>query len=225
MNYAIIVAAGKSERIGPNVDKAFLTLGSKPVIAYSLEAFQACEDIHGIILVVRKERVDSARSLAQIFGCHKLKKVIPGGAQRQDSVLRGLEELGDDVDLVAVHDGARPCVTRALIEETLVSARKFGSGVAAVKITDTIKEVARGSVVSRTIDRTKLWAVQTPQTFKRELLVAAYQKVAKAKASVTDESSALELAGEDVHLVSSSWSNLKITIPDDLKSAALLLGL
>jgi 2-C-methyl-D-erythritol 4-phosphate cytidylyltransferase len=225
MNYAIIVAAGKSERIGPNVDKAFLNLGSKPVLAYSLAAFQACEDIHGIILVVRKEQVETAQALAKIFGCHKLKKVIPGGTQRQDSVLKGLAELGDEVDLVAVHDGARPCVTPALITETLASARKFGSGVAAVKIMDTIKEVDRGSVVKRTVDRTKLWAVQTPQTFKHELLVAAYRKVAKAKATVTDESSALELAGEEVHLVASSWSNLKITIPDDLKSAALLLGL
>lgn len=225
MNYAIIVAAGKSERIGPNVDKAFLNLGSKPVLAYSLAAFQACADIHGIVLVVRKEQVDTARALAKIFACHKLMKVIPGGAHRQDSVLKGLAELGDEVDLVVVHDGARPCVTPALITETLVSARKFGSGVAAVKIADTIKEVDRGLVVKRTVDRTKLWAVQTPQSFKYSLLVESYSQVTKAKATVTDEASALELAGEEVRLVASSWSNLKITIADDLKSAALLLGL
>ncbi len=225
MNYGIIVAAGKSERIGPNVDKAFLNLGTKPVLAYSLAAFQACDEIQGIILVVRKDRVDAAKALAQVYGYHKVKQVIAGGAQRQDSVMNGLDALGDEVDLVAVHDGARPCVTPALIAETLASARKFGSGVAAVKIMDTIKEVDRGLSVKKTVDRTKLWAVQTPQTFQRELLRDAYRKVVKAKATVTDESSALELVGAEVHLVSSSWSNLKITVPDDLKSAALLLGL
>lgn len=225
MNYGIIVAAGRSERIGPNVDKAFLSLGTKPVIAYSLLAFQQCSEIDGVILVVRKDRLEAARTLVQIFGCSKVKKVIVGGTLRQNSVMNGLQELNDEVDIVAVHDGARPCVTPELISETIASAKKYGSGVAAVKVVDTIKEVERGMVVTKTIDRTHLWAVQTPQTFSRAKLLNAVKKTIKSKATITDEASALENAGEEVHLVSSSWSNIKITVPDDLKTAAALLKL
>jgi 2-C-methyl-D-erythritol 4-phosphate cytidylyltransferase len=225
MNYGIIVAAGKSERIGLNVDKAFLTLGTKPVLAYSLQAFQDCALIDGVILVVRKDRLESARGLVQIYGYSKVKRIVVGGTLRQNSVMNGLAELPDDARVVAIHDGARPCVMPQLIEETIKSAKRFGSGVAAVKITDTVKEVEHGLLVAKTIDRTKLWAVQTPQTFKREILAAAMQRVLKSKATVTDEASALELAGYEVHLVSASWANLKVTIPDDLKYAAALLKL
>jgi 2-C-methyl-D-erythritol 4-phosphate cytidylyltransferase len=223
MNYGIVVAAGKSERMGPDVDKAFLSLGTRPVLAYSLLAFEQCPLIDGVILVVRKDRLEAAAGLAQVFGCSKVQKVVPGGATRQASVANGMAELGDEVTIVAVHDGARPCVTPELIAETVRSAKRAGSGVAATKIVDTIKEVERGSLVSRTVDRTKLWAVQTPQTFRRELLAEACQYVAKKKATVTDEASAVELIGREVHLVPGSWSNIKITTPEDLALAALLL--
>ena len=137
--------------------------------------------------------------------------------------MNGLAECGDDVKIVAVHDGARPCVTPSLIEETIKSAKRTGSGVAAVKVTDTIKEVDRGTVVSRTIDRTKLWAVQTPQTFRVDWLVKAYTSSEKKKAMVTDEASAVEAMGEAVHLVPCSRMNIKITGPEDLALAAILL--
>lgn len=223
MNFGIIVAAGKSERMGPDVDKAFLSLGTRPVLAYSLLAFEQCPMIDGVILVVRKDRMDSARGLAQIFGCDKVRKIVAGGTSRQASVMNGLAALGDDVRIVAVHDGARPCVTSGLIAETIKSAKRHGSGVAAVKITDTIKEVDRGMVVSRTVDRTKLWAVQTPQTFKRELLAQAYEQVGKKKLAITDEASAVEAFGEEVHLVPAPLTNIKITTPEDLALATTVL--
>ena len=223
MNYGIIVAAGKSERLGPEVDKAFLTLGTKPVLAYSIIAFQECTAIDAIVLVVRKDRLAAARSLVQIYGCFKVRHIVAGGAQRQDSVLNGLEQLPDEALIVAVHDGARPCVTPAIIIETINSAKEHGSGVAAVKVTDTIKEVERGMKVTRTIDRARVWAVQTPQTFKRLQLIDALKKARKAKAVVTDEASAMENAGHEVHLVPSSWANLKITVPADIPVAAALL--
>lgn len=225
MVYGIIVAAGKSERIGPNVDKAFLTLGTKLVLAYSLMAFQECSLIDGMILVVRKDRLESARGLIQIFGFSKVKKIVVGGVLRQGSVMNGLAELHDEVRIVAVHDGARPCVTPDLIAETVKSAKRFGSGVAAVKITDTVKEADRGLVISRTVDRAKLWAVQTPQTFKRELLIEALRKVEKSKATVTDEAAAMELIDQEVHLVPSTWANIKITVPEDIPIAAAMLKL
>lgn len=223
MIYGIIVAAGKSERMGADVDKAFLSLGTRPVVAYSLLAFEQCPVIDGVVLVVRKDRVDSARAMAQMFGCSKVRAVVPGGASRQASVMNGMAELGDDVKIVAVHDGARPCVTPALIEETVKFAKRSGSGVAAIKVTDTIKEVDRGTLVSRTVDRTKLWAVQTPQTFRTECLRRAYQNIGKKKLAVTDEASAVEAIGEEVHLVPSSALNIKITCPLDLSLAAMIL--
>lgn len=223
MIFGIIVAAGKSERMGADVDKAFLSLGTRPVLSYSLLAFEQCPMIDGVILVVRKDRVDSARSMAQMFGFSKIRAVVAGGATRQASVMNGLAELGDDVKIVAVHDGARPCVTAAVIEETIRSAKKFGSGVAAVKVTDTIKEVDRGTLVSRTVDRTKLWAVQTPQTFRVDWLKKAYAQTAKKKVLPTDEASAVEALGEDVHLVPTSGFNVKITTPADLALAAMIM--
>jgi len=223
MNFGIIVAAGKSERMGSDVDKAFLSLGTRTVLSYSLLAFEQCPLIEGVVLVVRKDRLDSARGLVQIFGCAKVQAVIAGGATRQASVMNGLAELGKDVRIVAVHDGARPCVTPELIAETVKSAKRHGSGVAALKITDTIKEVDRGMVVARTVDRTKLWAVQTPQTFRVDLLTKAYQNVEKKGLTVTDEASAVESIDESVYLVPAPWSNIKITTPADLALVATIL--
>ncbi|MGI6086632.1 MAG: 2-C-methyl-D-erythritol 4-phosphate cytidylyltransferase [Kiritimatiellia bacterium] len=225
MNCAIIVAGGRSERMGPNVDKAFLSLGSKPVFVHAVTAFEKCRDIEEIILVVRKERVESARCAVQMFGCTKVKKIVAGGAQRQTSVWNGLVELGPEVNIVSVHDGARPCVTPALISDTIKSARQHGSGVAAVKITDTVKEVPRGMIVAKTIDRTKLWRVQTPQSFKRDLLMKAFEQVNKKRVKITDEASAVELISKTVRIVPSSSSNIKITTPDDLVLAAALMRL
>lgn len=223
MIFGIIVAAGKSERMGADVDKAFLSLGTRPVLTYSLMAFEQCPMIDGVILVVRKDRLESARGLVQVFGCSKVRKIVAGGMTRQASVRNGLKELGDDVDIVAIHDGARPCVTPRIIEETVRLAKRHGSGVAAVKITDTIKEVERNMVVTCTVDRTKLWAVQTPQTFSVELLNKAYGFVEKKKMTVTDEASAVETLGEKVYLAPSSLSNIKITTPEDLALAAMIL--
>ena len=225
INSGIIVAAGRGERMGPDVDKVFLSLGSKPVLIYSLLAFEKCADIDEVILVVRKERVESARCAVQMFGCTKVRKIVAGGTQRQLSVANGLAELSEDSDMVAVHDGARPCITPALISETISSARQFGSGVAAVKITDTVKEVDKGIIISKTIDRTKLWRVQTPQAFKRDLLEKALVMVRKKKITVTDEASAVEFISKAVRLVPSRSSNIKITSPDDLVLAAALMRL
>ena len=223
MNYAVIVAAGKSERMGPDVDKAFLSLHGQPVLSYSLRTFEKCHDIDGIILVVRKDRLDTARGMVQIYGCAKVKKVVAGGATRQISVCNGLAELNDDVKIVSVHDGARPCVTSELISETIRMAKRYGAGVAAVKVADTIKEAQTGMTGTRTIDRSKLWAVQTPQTFKRHLLVEGYKLVNRKHLAVTDESSAVELVHKEIRLVPSTWSNVKITTSEDLAIAAALL--
>ncbi len=225
MNVGIVVAGGKSERMGQNIDKAFLSLGTKPVLIYSLLAFEKCRDIEEVVLVVRKERIEAARYAVQMFGCNKVKNIVSGGNKRQDSVMAGLDVVGEDCEIVTVHDGARPCVTPELISETIKSAKAHGSGVAAVKITDTVKVVEKNMVISETIDRTKLWRVQTPQSFKRELLLKAFEVVKRKKLIVTDESSAVELISKDVRIVVATPSNIKITTPDDLVLAAALMRL
>jgi 2-C-methyl-D-erythritol 4-phosphate cytidylyltransferase len=225
MNVGIIVAAGRGERMGANVDKAFLSLGPKPILAYSLLAFQDCADIGAVVVVVRKERVDSARAMVQMFGCTKVLHVVAGGAKRQMSVSNGLDLLGPDARVVAVHDGARPCVTPQIVSDTVQSALRYGSGVAAVKVTDTVKYVEKGLTVTRTVDRDKLWVVQTPQAFAVDLLKEAFAAVRKQKANVTDEASAVELLGKEVRLVPAPASNIKVTTADDMLLASALLKL
>jgi 2-C-methyl-D-erythritol 4-phosphate cytidylyltransferase len=223
MNAGIIVAAGKSARMGPNVDKAFLSLGNKPVLAYSLAAFEQCEDIDTIVLVVRKERVSAARGLANMYGCAKVAEVVAGGSSRQASVNAGLKQLDPSVRLVSIHDAARPCVTPELISETLKTAKRYGSGVAACKVSDAIKYVERGLSVNETLDSSKLWVAQTPQSFKLDLLCSAYEALAKRKETVSDDAAAMEMAGESVRLVASGSANMKITCAEDLPMAAALL--
>lgn len=225
MNIGIVVAAGKSSRVGKNVDKAFLSLGSKPVVVYSLLAFEKCADIEQVVLVVRKERMESARCAAQMFGCTKVKKIVAGGSHRQASVANGLAAIAAGTEIVVVHDGARPCVTAELIGETVRCAIKHGSGVAASKITDTVKIVQKGTVISETIDRTKLWAAQTPQAFKLDLLLQGFKAVRRKRLLLTDEASVVELVSNNVRIVPSSTSNIKITTPDDLVLAAALMRL
>ena len=136
-----------------------------------------------------------------------------------------MNELNEEVGIVVVHDGARPCVTADLISQTIASAKQHGSGIAAVKITDTVKSVDKGMVISETIDRTKLWLVQTPQAFKFNLLKKSFALIEKKKIKITDEASAVELASDGVRLVAASSSNIKITTPDDLTLAAALMRL
>jgi 2-C-methyl-D-erythritol 4-phosphate cytidylyltransferase len=220
---AIIVAAGRSERMGANSDKAFLSLGQRPVIAWSLLAFEKCQEIDRIVLVVRKEQMVASKSVVQMFGLSKVQAVVAGGARRQDSVANGLAAVDPDTRIVVIHDAARPCVTPELIAATIESARSNGSGVAANRITDTVKFVKRGAVVDHTVDRTKLWAVQTPQAFSFELLRKAYAHVSEQDTIVTDEASAVEGLGETVRLVEWPKPNIKITTVEDLAVAAALL--
>ena len=223
MTTAIIVAAGRGQRMGAKLDKAFLSLGSRPVVAYSLMAFEQCVDIQEIVLVVRREQVAAAKGMTRMFGISKMRQIVAGGQRRQDSVNNGLAVLAPETRIVAIHDAARPLVTPDLISETIRSARKNGSGVAAARLVDTIKYVERGLTVQHTVDRSKLWAVQTPQTFKIDLLRRAYEGLVESNETVTDDAAAVERLGEPVRLVENEKPNLKITIAEDLRVAAAIL--
>ena len=167
---AIIVAAGKSDRMGAGTDKAFLNLGSRPVIAWSLLAFERCQDVDQIVLVVRKDQQTAAKALVRMFGISKLHAIVPGGKERQDSVMAGLKEIDADTRIVVVHDGARPCVRSETISEVVKIARRANAAVVGHRIWDTVKHVEKGSQIDHTEDRTKLWAVQTPQAFAASLI-------------------------------------------------------
>ena len=220
---AIVLAAGRSTRMGSGPNKQFIELLGKPIIWYSLTAFELCGAVDAVILVRRPDYAQEAEQIIREFGFHKVVAVTDGGAERQNSVWNGLEKCDPATEIVAVHDGARPLVTAALIQSTIASARSFGTGIAATKVVDTIKEVNDDKTVVRTVDRTKLWAVQTPQTVRYALLKDAYTKIFADKALVTDEAAAVESLGQKVHLVETSFLNLKITTPSDLAMAEALL--
>jgi len=222
---AIIVAAGKSERMGAGTDKCFLNLGSKPVLAWSLLAFERCADVDQIVLVVRKDQLTAAKAVVRMFGVSKVRKIVPGGARRQDSVLNGIKEVDSDTRIVVVHDGARPCVTGAMISETVKAARRGGAAVVGRRIWDTVKTVEKGTQISGTVDRAKLWAVQTPQAFSVSVLRKAYEGVVAGKKDVTDDASAVELLGEPVKICETNAFNIKITTVEDLQLAAAALKL
>ena len=220
---AIIVAAGKSERMGTGADKAFLNLGPRPVVAWSLLAFEHCADVDQIVLVVRKEQLVAAKAVGRMFGISKLLAVVPGGAKRQDSVMNGMKALDIDARTVVIHDGARPCVTPETISEVVKLARRSNAAVVGRHIWDTVKFVEKGTTVTRTEDRSKLWAVQTPQAFDVRLLKRAYENVVEKKLEVTDDASAVELLGEQVKIFESAKPNLKITTVEDLHLAASIV--
>lgn len=224
---AIVLASGRATRMGVGLDKCFLSLGPRPVVAWSLLAFEACRDIDSIILAVRKDQVAAAKSLQSMFGIRKLKAIVVGGARRQDSVLAALKEVNPtETSYVAIHDAARPCVTPELISETLKVAQKHGSGVAASPMVDTVKVAGKNLLVTSTLDRSTLWAVQTPQTFAADKLIDAYQKLATDRTvDFTDDASIMEAAGESVRLVKWDLPNPKITTVNDLTLAASLLRL
>ena len=220
---AIVLAAGRSTRMGGGPNKQFIELLGKPIIWYSLTAFELCGAVDAVILVRRPDYAQEAEQIVHKFSFHKVTAVTDGGAERQNSVWNGLEKCDPATEIVAVHDGARPLVTAALIQSTVASARSFGTGIAATKVVDTIKEAEEDKTVVRTVDRTKLWAVQTPQTVRLPLLREAYTKIFAEKAIVTDEAAAVESLGQKVHLVETPFLNLKITTSSDLAIAEALL--
>jgi 2-C-methyl-D-erythritol 4-phosphate cytidylyltransferase len=223
MTSAIIVAAGKGTRMGPNVDKLFLELNGCPVVAHTWRRFDESRDISEIIIVIRDGMQDTFSDLAQKHSFNKKFKLVPGGKERQNSVWNGLEALSPDARIVAIQDAARPCTSDALIHATIEAARETGAAVAAQPVSDTIKESADGKFIQRTVDRSRLWAVQTPQTFQVEIIRRALSEVRRQRLTVTDDTAACELIGQPVKLVHCPGANPKVTRREDLAYIELLL--
>jgi len=215
---AVIVAAGESRRMN-GIDKVFTPLGGKPVLSRVLAAFESCDLIDQIIVVVSENNVGKCRELVGGEERAKPIEVCAGGKRRQDSVAAGLKQL-DKCDWVVIHDGARPLVTRELIERGLEVAKETGAAAAAVPATDTIKVAGDDMIVRQTPPRQNLWAVQTPQVFRVDIISKAYQK---ATGEVTDDASLVEALGNKVKLYMGSYDNIKITNSSDMLVAEALL--
>src|ERR1043166_1340426 len=224
MTSAIIVAAGKGTRMGAAVDKLFLEVAGRPVVAHTWQRFNYAKCIHDIVIVVRDGMQSAFAELAARYHLNKAHRFVPGGAERQDSVWNGLEALSPGAEIVAIQDAARPVTSEALIAATIEAARETGAAVAAQSVTDTIKESADGKLITRTLDRSHLWSVQTPQTFRVEVIRRALAEVRRRGVTVTDDTAACELIGQPVQLVTGAGPNPKVTVQGDLAYLEALLA-
>lgn len=228
MNSAILLAGGSGKRMGEGVDKLMLPVLGRPLLAYVLETFQDCDEVGEIIIVAREDRKEAYRALAAALEITKVRLVIPGGIERQDSVWCGLQALSPKSEIVLIHDAARALVTTELVARCIVEARRHGAVIPAMRVKDTIKmaQSAPGAapVVAQTLDRSLLWAAQTPQTFRLELIRRAYEPLIHARVIVTDDAAAVEKAGHTVHLLEGDATNLKITTQEDLSLAEAVLS-
>ena len=214
---AVIAAGGSSQRMG-GVDKVFARLGDRPILARVIDVFQGCHSIDQIVVVVSEPNLELGKQLVAEQGWSKVSDVCPGGERRQDSVLAGLNRL-TQCDWVVIHDGARPLVTQNLIKSGLEAATETGAAIAAVPVTDTIKVAGDDLIVQGTPPRQNLWAVQTPQVFRFNIIAEAYRQT---KYEVTDDARLVEQLGYKVKLYMGSYDNIKITTPNDLALAEIL---
>jgi 2-C-methyl-D-erythritol 4-phosphate cytidylyltransferase len=218
---AIIVAAGSSSRAG--FDKVFAQIGERPVIEYSVKAFEHAGCVAEIIVVAREPMIESVRSILGSAGIRKVTAIVSGGERRQDSVQAGLKTVSPAADFVAVHDAARPLIRPEEIERVFSAAEKTGAAALALPVTETLKIIDKDQYVCGSIKRDNVYAMQTPQIFARTLLVKGFEQVACNFAEITDEVSAVQRLGEKVLVVPARLPNIKITYWHDLSLAELLL--
>ncbi len=213
---AIIVAAGSSLRMG-KANKIFAPLGGKPLLAWSVDTCQECSLIWQIVIALNDKDLRLGQKLKEERSWSKV-TLCPGGARRQDSVREGLQKL-KDCHWVVIHDGARPFLTLDLIENGVKTARETGAAVAAVPVKDTIKLVNSNGLISKTLQRDKLWAAQTPQIFTFDIIAKAYKELTT---EVTDDAAAVERLGYEVKLYLGDYNNIKVTTPEDLALAEII---
>ena len=218
---AVIVAAGSSQRMGGQ-NKLLLPLAGAPVLAHTLRAFEKCAAVRDIVLVCREQDILPYTELARSYGVGKLRTVTRGGDSRTASVLAGLRAAPADAVLVAVHDGARPLVSEAVITEAVCAAAEHGAAAPVVPVKDSIKRIADGTIAAD-VPRDTLAAVQTPQVFRRELLLRALEDATRSGRSFTDDCAAVEAMGQAVQATHGSYENIKITTPEDILVAQALL--
>ncbi|NLY52752.1 MAG: 2-C-methyl-D-erythritol 4-phosphate cytidylyltransferase [Firmicutes bacterium] len=221
---AVVPAAGKGVRMGlKGPGKQFAVIGGKPVLARTLTALADAEAVDGIVVVTREDQIPLAQQMVQDYAIGKVVGIIPGGDTRQESVWAGLTEVPSDTEIVVVHDGARPLVDSATIDKVIEAAREHGAAGAAVPVKDTIKVSDEAGFVTSTPPRERLWAIQTPQAFRYELLKEAHLQAKAQGFEGTDDCVLVEELGRPVKLVKGTYRNIKLTTPEDLVIAEALL--
>jgi len=221
---AIIVAAGEGQRMGAEIAKQYLPLFSEPIIVHTLKIFENCGQIDEIVLVVKKDEVEkNRREIVEKYDFKKIKSVVGGGHERQNSVFNGLKALLPGGQLVVVHDGVRPLLNESDLIKVLEAGREYGAATLATPVKETIKEVNREGFVEKTLNRDKLWSIQTPQVFHWDILWPAMQKAMVCGFSANDEAGIVEWNGNQVKVIPGSYDNIKITTPDDLERVRLIM--
>lgn len=220
---AVFPAAGQGKRMRAGKNKVFLELAGLPILVHTLRRFSQSAKIDYLVVVVAAEEVEEIRTMLRRMPDLKPFQVVAGSTERQYSIANGLAALPDDTEVVLVHDAARPLVTVQTIEAVVKAAQEIGGAIAAVPEKNTVKIVSSDGMVARTPPRETLWEVQTPQGFRKELLLEAYQKAKEENFLGTDDSSLVERLHVPVKVVESEYQNIKITTPEDLVIAEALL--
>jgi 2-C-methyl-D-erythritol 4-phosphate cytidylyltransferase len=219
----VIAAAGKGSRMKSNINKQYMSINGSPVLAYSLSFFEQLKMVDKIVVVTGEgEQEFCQKEIITKFKFNKT-SIVPGGKERQDSVWAGLKTLGEDTDLVAVHDGARPLLSLDVFTKLLAEADKWGAAIPGITCKDTLKMVDRDGFVRKTMDRDSVFAIQTPQVFKFNELVIAYQQAYEEGFRATDDASLFENYIGRVKVVQGDYNNIKITTPEDISIAEALL--
>jgi 2-C-methyl-D-erythritol 4-phosphate cytidylyltransferase len=219
---AIVPAAGMGKRFGEGTNKPFASLGDKPLIIWAVEALQSLPEVAEIIPAVKEADVKLCRRLFEEFSITKIRRIAPGGRERQDSVFNGLTLIQDKTAVVLVHDGVRPLIEPSVIKKVLQQLNGCDGVVVGVPLKDTVKEVTDG-IVRNTPERNSLWAIQTPQAFHFHTLYAAYEKAAADSFYATDDSALVERYGGKIKVIQGSYTNIKVTTPEDLLVAEVFL--
>lgn len=221
---AIIVAGGFGKRMENDVSKQYMLLGGMPVLSRTLRIFETASNIGRIVLVVPKDDIDYARtSIVEKYGISKVRHIVAGGRQRQDSVKNGLDVVSDEYEIVLIHDGVRPFVSKELINLSVRKAFEEDAVTLGVPVKDTVKSVDGDGLITKTFKRNTLWLIQTPQVFKSEIVKKAYQKACEDNFYGTDDASLVEHINVSVKMIAGSYNNIKITTPEDLEFGEFLL--
>jgi 2-C-methyl-D-erythritol 4-phosphate cytidylyltransferase len=214
---AIIVAGGKGIRMGQDINKQFIKLKDKEVLALTIEAFSKVEVVDEIIVVISEEEKEFCiKHIIDKYKFNKVKKVVAGGKERQESVYNGLINCNKNCEIVLIHDGARPFVTSKMIEESVACAKVFGACTVGIPVKDTIKVITTDNMIASTLKRDELFAVQTPQTFDYKLILEAHEYARNNNLVGTDDTVLIEMMDRNVKVVLGSYLNIKLTTPEDL---------
>jgi len=221
---ALIAAAGKGKRMNARINKPFIPIFGKPILAYTIEKFEKCKLIDKIYLLVNAEEKEIChKNIILKYNFFKVQELVDGGKTRQDSIYNGLKALDKDTDIVVIHDGARPLVEATTIRDSIEKAQEYGAAIAVIPIKDTVKKSENNFFINKTLNREEIWRSQTPQTFKYDIILPAYHQAYKDKYLATDDAAIVERYGHKVKLIIGSEENIKITTPFDVIVAEIFL--